>query len=467
MAGAGEPPPRGRHAVVSAFTVFALRSGRISETIERSIDTLIDALSAPIGALVTVVEPGIAALEHARGSIGMAPGDEFPLDEGLLREPVSPEAILPGPSMSSTSGTNGTNGTNGARRPATLSVLVTVEGEPWGRLLVHDPHREVFSAADAELARTISTVLGAAVERHRRDRRREQLEALGRYALQSRDVVLTIERAVDVLMAGLQVPAAAVVRLVPRRPGTLVVVHARGPVGAGRPRPGHQYDIDPALADALRESSRLVVPDARTDTRFVRPLLPGPGAALAYLVAAVQLDGRTWGWLIGTDERARRFTGGDAYFTTATAGVLAAALQRKRREWDRAGAALVATAHERPPVAQATEVALVDQDGIIVWVNQAWQDFAIANAGDPVRTGVGMSYLDCCDASGDRLSLEVADALRIAVHGGLPAPMRVLVPCHGPGQERWFDLLISSRFDDDGRCLGATVTFSRTEPDRP
>jgi len=42
----------------------------------------------------------------------------------------------------------------------------------------------------------------------------------------------------------------------------------------------------------------------------------------------------------------------------------------------------------------------------------------------------------------------------------LPAPMAVEVPCHSPDTSRWLDTLISSRLDDDARCLGATVTLS-------
>ena len=39
------------------------------------------------------------------------------------------------------------------------------------------------------------------------------------------------------------------------------------------------------------------------------------------------------------------------------------------------------------------EIALLDRDGVIAWVNQAWRAFAAANGGDPARTGSGVSYL--------------------------------------------------------------------------
>ena len=104
---------------------------------------------------------------------------------------------------------------------------------------------------------------------------------------------------------------------------------------------------------------------------------------------------------------------------------------------------------------------------MIAWVNQAWQAFAAANGGDPARTGIGVSYLQACAAAGDDpVAHEVAGAIRAALAGDLPGPLTVEVPCHSPATERWFDVLISSRFDDQGRCLGATVTLSlaRSQP---
>ena len=113
------------------------------------------------------------------------------------------------------------------------------------------------------------------------------------------------------------------------------------------------------------------------------------------------------------------------------------------------------------------EVALLDRDGVITWVNQAWQAFAAANRGDPARTGIGVSYLKACAAAeDDPVAQEVTGAIRAALAGDLPGPLKVEVPCHSPATERWFDVLISSRFDDQGRCMGVTVTLSlaRSQP---
>jgi len=78
-------------------------------------------------------------------------------------------------------------------------------------------------------------------------------------------------------------------------------------------------------------------------------------------------------------------------------------------------------------------VALLDGKGVITSVNDAWTDFALANGGDLERSGVGVSYLEACDATDDPTARAVADAIRGAIHGDLPAPMVVDVACHAPG----------------------------------
>ncbi|MDD7940165.1 PAS domain-containing protein [Actinomycetospora lutea] len=111
----------------------------------------------------------------------------------------------------------------------------------------------------------------------------------------------------------------------------------------------------------------------------------------------------------------------------------------------------------------AVETALLDATGTIVWVDAAWDAFCTVNGGDTARSGVGRSYLALCDAAAptDGHSAAVAAAIRAALDGDLPAPTRVEVPCHAPTQTRFFDVLISSRRDDRGRVLGATVTLSQ------
>ena len=126
--------------------------------------------------------------------------------------------------------------------------------------------------------------------------------------------------------------------------------------------------------------------------------------------------------------------------------------------------------HDRidlPDAVDGTELALLDRDGVVVSVNQAWTAFGADNGGDPTRVGVGVSYLDACHVGDDddptaRLA---SRAVALAVAGRLPAPFRIIAPCHSAQERRWFEQMVASRFDDTGTCLGATVTFALVSAD--
>jgi len=128
---------------------------------------------------------------------------------------------------------------------------------------------------------------------------------------------------------------------------------------------------------------------------------------------------------------------------------------------DTAGTLVDPVGAERP-----VETALLNGAGVVVWVDDAWIVFCRANGGDPARAGIGCSYLALCDAAAatDRHSATVASAIRAALRGDLPAPARIEVPCDAPTHPRVFDVLVSSRRDDRGCVLGATVTLSEIEP---
>jgi anti-anti-sigma regulatory factor len=126
---------------------------------------------------------------------------------------------------------------------------------------------------------------------------------------------------------------------------------------------------------------------------------------------------------------------------------------------ERAGRAQPAGSLAEPDV--GVEVALLDRDGVIVSVNDAWQAFARANDGNPERTGRGVSYLEVCAAAGsDPVAKEAAATIRRALAGDVPGPLTIGVPCHSPRTARWFDMLISPRRDGNGEYLGATISLS-------
>lgn len=110
------------------------------------------------------------------------------------------------------------------------------------------------------------------------------------------------------------------------------------------------------------------------------------------------------------------------------------------------------------------EVAILDDDGVIVSVNRAWEEFGRATGAVPGTAGPGVSYLAVCDtARDDPVARLAAMEIRAALAGELPAPVAMHVPYEAPGTSGCFDMRVSSRFDDAGRCVGATVTFSERE----
>jgi hypothetical protein len=121
-----------------------------------------------------------------------------------------------------------------------------------------------------------------------------------------------------------------------------------------------------------------------------------------------------------------------------------------------------ASAVSRFPVGDVgVEIAVLDAEGVIVWVNSAWKAFTDGNGGNPITVGPGVSYLDvCAAASGDLVTAQVEAAIRHALTGDLPGPFTIEVPCHNPRTARWFDMLISSRLDEDGKSTGAIVILS-------
>ncbi len=89
-------------------------------------------------------------------------------------------------------------------------------------------------------------------------------------------------------------------------------------------------------------------------------------------------------------------------------------------------------------------IALLDTDGNIIDVNQAWRRFGETNLLIDSRDGVGYNYLQVCDAA----PLEAAEAHRTAagiraVLAGELETFSLEYPCHGPEVKRWFNLVVA------------------------
>ncbi|HNP73093.1 MAG TPA: PAS domain S-box protein, partial [Kouleothrix sp.] len=91
-------------------------------------------------------------------------------------------------------------------------------------------------------------------------------------------------------------------------------------------------------------------------------------------------------------------------------------------------------------------VAVLDRQGTILAVNEAWRNFAHANrvpGSDQAKDiDVGANYLAICRVSGDAGSREAADAYAgiSAVLKGEQSSFTLEYPCHSPDMERWFSM---------------------------
>lgn len=94
-------------------------------------------------------------------------------------------------------------------------------------------------------------------------------------------------------------------------------------------------------------------------------------------------------------------------------------------------------------------IAILDERGVIVHVNDAWSDFAAGNCTPEVisNTAKGVNYLAVCDkaaAGGCDEAVEVAQALRDILGGKQQSPFSLEYPCHAPQTKRWFVVQVSA-----------------------
>ncbi|BDT66615.1 hypothetical protein os1_07780 [Comamonadaceae bacterium OS-1] len=102
-------------------------------------------------------------------------------------------------------------------------------------------------------------------------------------------------------------------------------------------------------------------------------------------------------------------------------------------------------------------IALLDAQGIIISVNDAWQRFASANVLHQADHGLGLDYLAVCDAAvGDTAAdgATVAAGIRAVLEGRLTS-FSMEYPCHSPTELRWFELTVTPL--EDGVRSGAVV----------
>lgn len=101
----------------------------------------------------------------------------------------------------------------------------------------------------------------------------------------------------------------------------------------------------------------------------------------------------------------------------------------------------------------SAHIAVLNQGGEIISVNEAWSRFAEDN-GRPAEesVGVGSNYIDICKrsaAAGDEVATDALDGI-LTVLEGHQSSFRMEYPCHAPDEFRWFLLNVTKLADGKG-----------------
>jgi hypothetical protein len=108
-------------------------------------------------------------------------------------------------------------------------------------------------------------------------------------------------------------------------------------------------------------------------------------------------------------------------------------------------------------------LAVLDENGIIIFVNKAWCQFAETNGLAWDDYGVGRSYLEVCEfAEGDN-AIEARAALK-GIHGVMTNQQNewsLEYPCHSPDERRWFFMYVF-RYEDNGHLRTAVIHMNIT-----
>ena len=101
-------------------------------------------------------------------------------------------------------------------------------------------------------------------------------------------------------------------------------------------------------------------------------------------------------------------------------------------------------------------IAVLDENGVIISVNQGWRAFAESNGGSAaLAAGIGIDYLAAvrCAAITDSLAAAALKGSE-AVLAGQQTLFALEYPCHSPDRERWFELHVTPR---QGAAKGIVV----------
>jgi len=139
-------------------------------------------------------------------------------------------------------------------------------------------------------------------------------------------------------------------------------------------------------------------------------------------------------------QRLELLTGGEVD-TVASRGGRMVMLRRAQEHMRRSAADKQAAVLDALPA----HIAVIDPLGRLLMVNAAWRHFGRANHLLAPGGEVGFNYLDICDAAAGEHTAEAAPAavgIRAVLGGALPS-FSIEYPCHGPQEQRWFQMTVT------------------------
>jgi serine phosphatase RsbU (regulator of sigma subunit) len=90
----------------------------------------------------------------------------------------------------------------------------------------------------------------------------------------------------------------------------------------------------------------------------------------------------------------------------------------------------------------SAHIAILDENGVILETNQAWREYATANAMEGPADSIGINYLELCDATtgkGAKDAKIVAAGIRAVIRGATKEFLHDY-PCHGPDGRHFYYL---------------------------
>lgn len=209
--------------------------------------------------------------------------------------------------------------------------------------------------------------------------------------------------------------------------------------------------------EAIHARDLFIVPDAREDARFTHnPLVLRDPYIRFYAGAPLRTpEGHALGALCVVDRKPRDLSDGQRRALRTLGRQVMAQLELRRRLLElREKTALTDDILD----SLTASVAVLDAEGTIIRVNDAWQRFAQSNTAPAKRIEfVGMNYLTACEGGPHSKDADFAARARKgirAVLAGAVSSFTLEYPCHSPTEQRWFTLRVTKL---SGAHSGAVV----------